>query len=128
MGKKILMLTIISILFLNCSINDEKQNLDINVTGKVVNQNDFGMEGVKIYVQRGKVGYYAATNFETYEILTTNASGNYNYIVKNDTYVYRICCGVPTGYIIVGDGIKNVNHNITNGQTIQNVINFKLTQ
>jgi hypothetical protein len=128
MVKKILMLFIIATLFLNCIGNDEKQNLDINVTGNVTNQNNTGVGNVTIYVQRGKIGYYAATVYEQYATVITNSSGNYSYLVKNDTYKYKICCGVPIGYSIVGKSCIDVNQNIVNSHTVPNNINFKLTQ
>ena len=128
MVKKILMLLVIATLSLNCSVNDEKQNLDINVTGKVTNQNNVGVANVTIYVQRGKIGIYAATIYEQYETVITNSSGNYSYLVQNDTYNYKICCGVPTGYSIVGESCLEVNQSIVNSHTIPNNINFKLTQ
>lgn len=128
MVKKILMLFIIAILSINCSINDEKQNLDINVTGKVTNQNNVGIGNVTIFIQRGKTGNYAATVYEQYQTVITNSSGNYNYVVKNDTYNYKICCGIPAGYSIIGESCSKVNQSIINSQTIPNHINFKLNQ
>ena len=128
MLKKILMLFLIATLSLNCSGNDEKQNLDINVTGKITNQNNVGIGNVTIYVQRGKTGNYAATVYAQYETVITNSSGNYSYLIKNDFYNYKICCGVPTGYSIVGESCTKVNHNIINSHTVPNNINFKLTQ
>ncbi len=128
MVKRILLLFVITILTINCSPNDEKQNLDISVTGKVTNQRNIGIAGVSIYVQRGLPGNYVATNYNNYEILTTDSSGNYSYLVKNDTYCYRICCGTPAGYTIVGDWIVDVDQSIINSHTIPNVINFKFTQ
>jgi hypothetical protein len=73
MIKRLFSLLIIAILTLNCTSN-EKQNLDISVTGKVTNQNNVGIPGVSIYVQRGLPGYYVATSYENYEILTTDSS------------------------------------------------------
>lgn len=128
MMKKILLLFVIATLSLNCSGNDEKQNLEINVTGKVTNQNNVGVGNVTIYVQRGKTGNYVATAYTQYETVITNSSGNYSYLVKNDTYNYKICCGVPTGYLIVGESCTEVNQNIVNSHTVPNNINFKLTQ
>ena len=129
MVKKILMLFLIAILSVKCSKNDnEKQNLDINVTGKVTNQNNVGILGVNIYIERGKSGNFVGPNYTTYETLTTNADGNYSYLVKNDTYTYKICCGIPSGYTISGDNCKAVDHSIINSQTVPNNINFKLTQ
>jgi hypothetical protein len=127
MIKRLFSLLIIAILTLNCTSN-EKQNLDISVTGKVTNQNNVGIPGVSIYVQRGLPGYYVATSYENYEILTTDSSGNYSYIVKNDNYSYRICCGTPAGYTIVGEWIVEVNQNIIDSHTVPNVINFRLTR
>ena len=126
MVKKILILFIITTLSVNCSKNDEKQNLDINVTGKVTNQNNVGVENVTIYITRGKTGNYAATVYGQYETVITNSAGNYNYIVKNDTYNYKICCGIPAGYSIVGESCTKVNQSIINSQTIPNNINFTL--
>lgn len=128
MAKKILWLLTIATLFVNCGTNIEQQNLDIYVTGRVINQNNYGIPGINVYVQRGKWGNYVGPSYENYEILTTNASGNYNYTVKNDTYVYRICCGVPPGYTLIGEGCKDVNHSIFEGHTLPNNINFKLNQ
>ena len=128
MVKKILMLIVIATLNTKCSKNDEKQNLDINVTGKVTNQNNVGIENVTIYIQRGKTGNYAATIYEQYQTVITNSTGNYSYSVKNDTYNYKICCGIPTGYSIVGESCTNVNQSIINSQTVPNNINFKLNQ
>ncbi len=95
---------------------------------KVTDQNNKGIANVTIYVQRGKTGNYAATVYEQYQTITTNTSGNYNYLVKNDTYNYKICCGIPTGYKIVGESCTPVNHSIINSQTVLNNINFKFTQ
>ena len=122
------MLFVITSLALSCSRNGEKQNLDISITGKVINQNNTGIGNVTIYVQRGKTGNYAATSYEQYQTVLTNSSGNYSYLVKNDTYNYKICCGIPTGYSIVGESCIAVNQSIVNSQTIPNNINFKLTQ
>lgn len=127
MVKRIITLLIIAILTINCTPN-EKQNLDISVTGKVTNQNNMGIPGVSIYVQRGLPGYYVATSYENYEILTTDSSGNYSYIVKNDNYSYRICCGTPSGYTIVGNWMVDVDQSIINSHTVPNVINFRFTR
>jgi hypothetical protein len=127
MIKRLFSLLIIAILTLNCTSN-EKQNLDISVTGKVTNQNNVGIPGVSIYVQRGLPGYYVATSYENYEILTTDSSGNYSYIVKNDNYSYRICCGTPSGYTIVGNWMVDVDQSIINSHTVPNVINFRFTR
>ena len=109
---------------ISCSTS-ETQNLDINVSGKVTGQNNEGLEAVTIHIQRGKIGQFAATSFNNYQTTTTDESGNYKYVVKNDTYVYRICCEIPDGYTIVGQSCKEVDHTIQNSQTIPNVINFK---
>ena len=127
MIKRLFSLLIIAILTLNCTSN-EKQNLDISVTGKVTNQNNVGIPGVSIYVKRGLPGYYVATSYENYEILTTDSSGNYSYIVKNDNYSYRICCGTPSGYTIVGNWMVDVDQSIINSHTVPNVINFRFTR
>jgi hypothetical protein len=125
--KKVILIFVVTIT-LSCSKNEEKQNLDINVTGKVTNQNNTCVGDVTIYIQRWKTGNYVATVYEQYQTVITNSSGNYSYLVKNDTYNYKICCGIPTGYSIVGESCTNVNQSIINSQTVTNNINFKLTQ
>jgi hypothetical protein len=127
MAKRMFLLFIITILTINCTPN-EKQNLDISVNGKVTNQNNVGIPGVSIYVQRGLPGYYVATSYENYETLTTDSSGNYSYTVKYDNYSYRICCGTPTGYTIVGNWIIEVDQSIINSHTVPNIINFRFTR
>ena len=127
MQKKILILFAIAILSLNCSKNDEKQNLDINVTGRVTNQNNIGVADVTIYIQRGALNSnYGPTNYNNYETVKTNSSGNYQYLVKNDSYSYKLCCGIPTGYTNVDEFCKFVDHSIINSHTVPNIINFKL--
>jgi hypothetical protein len=128
MFKKIIMLLVIATLSLNCSTDHEGQNLDISVTGKVTNQNNVGIIGISIYVYRGRSGNFVGPVYELYETLTTNSNGNYSYLVKNDTYTYEICCGIPFGYFISGDNCQSVNHNIIDSHTIPNIINFRLTQ
>ena len=127
MIKRLFSLLLITILTINCTPN-EKQNLDVSVTGKVTNQNNVGIAGVSIYVQRGLPGYYVATSYVNYETLTTDSSGNYSYTVKNDNYNYRICCGTPAGYTIVGNWIVEVDQSIINSHTVPNVINFRFTR
>ncbi|MCK8143438.1 carboxypeptidase-like regulatory domain-containing protein [Flavobacterium sp. I-SCBP12n] len=126
--KKILILFIVATLSLNCSSDNEKQNLDINVSGRVTNESNVGVGNVTIYIQRGKIGNYTATVYEQYETVLTNSSGNYSYLVKNETFQYKICCGIPTGYSIVGQSCTDVNQSIVNNQTVPNNINFKLSQ
>ena len=128
MLKKFLILFFVTSLVANCSKSDDKQNFDIIVTGKVTNQNNTGIGNVTIYVERGQTGNFAATVYQQYETVVTNSSGSYSYIVKNDNYNYRICCGIPTGYSIVGESCTQVNQSIINSQTVPNNINFKLTQ
>ncbi|MBF2092056.1 hypothetical protein H1R85_05985, partial [Flavobacterium psychrophilum] len=43
--------------------NDVKQNLYINVTRKATNQNDIGIAGVNIYLERGKSGSFISPNY-----------------------------------------------------------------
>lgn len=126
MVKKFLILFVTATFFLNCSTSDEKQNLDINVTGKVTNQNNVGVEGVTIFVLRGKSGGFVATQYSTYETLITNSNGNYSYVVKDDNFRYQICCGIPTGYTISGSNCTAVDHSIINSHTIPNKIDFEL--
>ena len=113
---------------MNCSRNNEKQNLDINVSGKVTNQNNIGVGNVSIYVNRGNIGNFAATIYDQYETVVTNSAGDYSYLVKNDNYKYKICCGIPSGYSIVGESCIEVDQSIVNSRTVPNNINFKLTQ
>src|SRR5690606_17599883 len=111
--------------FLNCR-NEEKQNLDISVSGKVTNQNGTAVPNVKVHAYRGKIGNYAPTIYSDYEFVTTDSNGNYKYTVKNDTYMYKICCEVPSGYTTVTPGCKEVDHSIIDSHTVPNVINFTL--
>ena len=98
MKKKIfILILLLSFSFISCE-KKEEQNLDINVVGRVTNQNDVGIENVTIFIQRGKTGNYSATVFEQYQTITTNSYGIYNYLVKNDGYNYKVCCGIPSGY------------------------------
>ncbi len=128
MVKKFLILFVTATFFLNCSTSEEKQNLDINVTGTVTNQNNVGIEGVTIFVQRGKPGGFVATQYNTYDTLTTNSNGSYSYLVKDDNFSYQICCGIPAGYTISGSNCTAVDHSIINSHTIPNKIDFELTQ
>jgi hypothetical protein len=128
MNRKILILFIImSLCFISCQ-NDDEQNLDISVIGKVTDQNNNGIADVSIYVQRGRTGNYVATVYNQYVTLTTNSSGNYSYLVKDDTYNYKICCDIPSGYTINSESCKAVNHSIISSQTVPNIINFQLNQ
>ena len=111
--------------FLNCR-NEEKQNLDISVSGKVTNQNGTAVPNVKVHAYRGKIGKYGPTIYSDYEFVTTDSNGNYKYTVKNDTYRYKICCEVPSGYTTVTPGCKEVDHSIIDSHTVPNVINFTL--
>ena len=128
MKKKIfILILLLSFSFISCE-KKEEQNLDINVVGRVTNQNDVGIENVTIFIQRGKTGNYSATVFEQYQTITTNSYGIYNYLVKNDGYNYKVCCGIPSGYSMDGENCTNVNNSIINSNTILNTINFKLTE
>lgn len=98
------------------------------MTGTVTDQNNIGVAGVTIYIQRGKSGGYVATQYKTYETLTTNSNGSYSYVVKDDNYNYQICCGIPISYTISGANCTAVNHNIINSHTVPNKIDFELTQ
>ena len=121
------MLLAIITLNLNCSTNGENQNLDINVIGKVTNQNNIGVGNVTIYIQRGPLNSsYGPTNYNNYETVKTNSDGNYQYLVKNDSYSYKLCCGIPTDYTSVDEFCKFVDHSIINSKTVPNIINFKL--
>ena len=98
MRQKLASLFVIILLsFISCH-KEEEQNLDISVTGRVVNQSNVGVGNVTIYIQRGKPGNYSPTNYVQYQTVTTNASGNYNYLVQDDSYPYQICCDIPAGY------------------------------
>lgn len=126
--KKIVILLIcvfLITLLQNCR-NDEKQNLDISVSGKVTNQNGTGIPNVKVHAWRGKIGNYAPTIYSDYEFVITDNNGYYSYTVKNDTYQYKICCEIPNGYTSVTPGCKEVDDSIIDSHTIPNVINFTL--
>ena len=129
MLKKLLFLSVIVTLNFTSCQNDDGQNLDINVTGKVTNQNNTGVGDVAIYIYRGDINYnYGPTHYHIYDTIKTNSSGDYQYLVKYDSYSYKICCGVPAGYTSVDEFCKFVNHNIKNSQTVPNIVNFKLTK
>lgn len=113
-------------LLIGCRGDGDKQNLDINVSGKVTNQNGTGIPNVKVHAWRGKIGNYGPTIYSDYEFVITDNNGNYSYTVKNDTYIYKICCEVPSGYTSVTPGCKEVDHSIIDSHTIPNVINFIL--
>ncbi|WHF52096.1 hypothetical protein QGN23_02185 [Chryseobacterium gotjawalense] len=119
---------IISLIFLsNCRGDGDKQNLDIHVSGKVSNDKGVGISNVKIYFQRGKWGNYAPPIYTTFETVTTDNNGNYQYTIKNDSYVYKICCELPSGYNSVTPRCKDIDYSVIHSHTIPNVINFTLT-
>jgi hypothetical protein len=127
--KKLLILSIAITWSLTSCQNDDDQNLDINVTGKVINQNNIGVGDVTIYIQRGDLNSnYGPTNYNNYETIKTNSNGDYQYLVKNDRYSYKLCCEIPVGYTSVDEFCKFVNHTIINSQTVPNNINFKLEE
>lgn len=126
MWKKFLILITIANLNLTACQTDEKQNLEINVNGKVSDQNNSGVGNVTIYILRGKTGNYAATVYNQFQTVNTNDSGNYFYLVKNDTYTYKICCSIPSGFTSIEETCKVFDHSIINSQTVPNNINFKL--
>lgn len=126
MKNFLLFLSIISFSLNSCIGEEEKQNLDINVTGRVMNESGLGISNVEIYIRRGNIGHYIATSYSDYEIITTTVNGNYKYTVKNDTYVYQICCELPSGYSSVTPKCKQVDHTIINSHKVPNVINFEL--
>ena len=126
MIKKVIVILVLALLSLQCSKPMEKQNLDISITGKVTNQNNVGIAGVTVYIQRGPVDTnYGPSYYNNYATTTTNSSGNYSYLITSYDYEYEVCCGVPTGYTGV-DPCKQVDKTITNSHTVPNVINFKL--
>ncbi|HRP90221.1 MAG TPA: hypothetical protein PKX92_09285 [Edaphocola sp.] len=125
--KKILFLLLIAAISLySCRREGMKQNLDISVSGKVMNESGTGVSNVTIYIKRGKIGNYAATVYSNYEMIKSDINGNYEYTVKNDTYVYKICCELPSGYVSVTPGCKEVDHSVIDSHTIPNIINFVL--
>lgn len=81
---------------------------------------------MKIHALRGKIGNYAATNYSEYESVITDNNGNYSYTVKDDYYVYKICCEVPSEYTNVSPHCQEVDHSIIDSHTIPNNINFTL--
>ncbi|MFV8333681.1 carboxypeptidase-like regulatory domain-containing protein [Flavobacterium sp. GSP14] len=88
----LLLFVIINLCFTSCQ-KDEEQNLDITITGKVTNQNNIGVGDVTIYIQRGALNSnYGPTNYNNYETVKTNSNGDYQYLVKNDSYSYKLCC------------------------------------
>ncbi|ATA72921.1 hypothetical protein CGC49_06305 [Capnocytophaga sp. H4358] len=111
---------------LGCS--SKEQDLRIYVSGKVSNESGEGISNVKIQILRGKIGHYAATRYSNYETIHTNHKGEFNYTIQNDTYVYKICCELPSGYESVTPSCKEIDHSIVNGGTIFNVISFKLVK
>ena len=117
----------ISIFCTSCR-NEEKQNLDVSVSGKVSNQNKTGVTDVKILVTRGKTVTYFPAIYKSFDSLTTDKNGNYSYIVKDDGYEYKICCGIPSGYSSVSPNCTDVNKSITDSHTNPNIINFTLTK
>lgn len=108
------------------SCNTKEQNLDISVSGKVSNESGEGVSNVEIYISRGKIGHYAATRYSDYKTIRTNSKGEFHYIVEDDGYVYRICCGLPSDYKVVTPSCKKIDHSIINGRTNHNTINFTL--
>ena len=127
MFKQLLSLSVILIFSLTSCQGGDDQNLDIYVTGKVTDQNDIGVGDVSIFIQRGgNHSNYGPTSYNNYETIKTNLNGDYRYIVKNDNYSYKLCCGIPPGYTSVDEFCKFVNHNIINSHTIPNIINFQL--
>lgn len=125
----ILLLFIITNLTLSSCQSDDGQNIDITVRGKVTNENNEGVPNATLYIQRGKLNdSYGPTYYSQYTTVTTKSAGNYQYLVKDDKYSYKICCGVPSGYTSVEELCKYVDHTIKNSQTVPNIINFKLLE
>ncbi|SFH76981.1 hypothetical protein [Halpernia frigidisoli] len=107
---------------------EEKQNLDVNVSGNVAKQNSVSISDVKILITRGKSITYFPAIYKAFDSLTTDKNGNYSYIVKDDGYEYKVCCGVPQGYSSVSPNCKDVNKSIVNSHTVPNIINFTVTK
>ena len=129
MFKKLFILLLIIITNLNFSScqNDKGQNLDINVNGRVTDENNNGVANVIIFILRGALNTgVGPTNYYNYTTVTTNSTGNYQYLVKDDGYDYELCCGIPSGYTSVDEFCRYVNNSIIHGHTIPNFINFKL--
>ncbi|MBC7555512.1 MAG: hypothetical protein H7195_00960 [Chryseobacterium sp.] len=124
---KILIFLSVLIYCVSCR-NEEKQNLDVNVSGNVAKQNGVSISDVKILITRGKTISYFPAIYKAFDSLNTEKNGNYSYIVKDDGYEYKICCGVPQGYSSVSPNCKDVDKSIVNSHTIPNIINFTVTK
>lgn len=126
MIKKLFILVVIMNLSLTSCKKIEVQNLDINLFGKVSDQNGNGIANVTINIVRGKWGNFTGPVYQQYQTVTTDISGNYSYLIKDDGYTYKICCEVPSGYSISGESCTNINHSIINSRPVPNNINFTL--
>ena len=126
MVKRLFILVTIMNLSLTSCKKIEVQNLDINLSGKVLDQNGNGVANVTINIDRGKWGNFTGPLFQQYQAVTTDISGNYSYLIKDDGYTYRVCCKAPFGYSFSSESCVDVNHSIVNSRPVPNNINFTL--
>ena len=128
MIKKLLIVIVIINLSLSSCQKNELSKLDLNVFGKVTDQNGNKIPYVTIQILRGKYGNFVGPTYQQYQTLTTDKDGSYKYLIKDDSYTYRICCYPPSGYFMMTESCVSVNQSILNGQRVPNNIDFTFTR
>jgi hypothetical protein len=113
-----IIITILALSFFSCKKQTAEQNLDITVTGQVVDQNNNGFQNATILVSRGKGGLFVNPTYEKYDSVKTNVQGMFNYVVKKDEYTYQICCAIPSGYNGVTGNCLKVQLEVSNGVAV----------
>lgn len=123
MFKSILLLLTISVILISCY---KPQNLDISVTGQVLDQNNRGVANVTIYIDRGVRESMWPASYNKYDSVLTNLDGKYSYLITEYKGYYKVCCKIPSQYSTLDQFCKEVDQTIIDGKTIPNIINFRL--
>ena len=123
---KILFLSVtISCLFTSC-YKDKNPNLDIKISGQIMDVNSGGIANVTVYIDKGKSGNFMASTFSRYDSVLTNSEGKYFYLIKQKQFhgSYRVCSDTPPGYSKLEIMCKVVEVEYLKDGMIPNVINF----
>ena len=123
MFKKIALLLIASFSLISCY---KPQNLNITVSGQVLDPRHRGVANVTILINQGLRVNMWPVAYEKYDSVLTDSEGRYSYLITEHRYYYEVCCKIPSQYSTVNIFCKEVDKTIIDSKRVPNVINFKL--
>ena len=123
MFRKIVSLVIVSFSLISCY---KPQNLNITVSGQVMDPRHRGVANVTILINQGiRVNMWPVA-YQKYDSVLTDSEGKYSYLITEHRSYYKVCIKIPPQYSTVNIFCKEVDKTIIESKRVPNVINFKL--